>query len=49
VRWAMRKYKRLKGRRMRAWEFLAGVSAREPGLFTHWRLTQTNGRMVGAG
>lgn len=48
VRWAMRKYKRLKGRRMRAWEFLAGVFAREPKLFAHWRVVRTNDRMVGA-
>ena len=37
VRWAMRKYKRLKGRRMRAWAFLDGVFARQPELFAHWR------------
>jgi RNA-directed DNA polymerase len=48
VRWAMRQYKRLKGRRNRAWQFLADVCAREPELFAHWRLTLTNGRKVGA-
>lgn len=48
MRWAMRKYKRLKGRRMRAWEFLAGVCAREPKLFAHWRLVRVTDRMVGA-
>jgi RNA-directed DNA polymerase len=48
VRWAMRKYKRLKGRRMRAWEFLAGVFAREPKLFAHWRVVRATDRMVGA-
>jgi len=48
VRWAMRKYKRLKNRRMRAWEFLAGVFARDPGLFAHWRLVRASDRMVGA-
>jgi RNA-directed DNA polymerase len=48
VRWAMRKYKRLKGRRMRAWELLAGVCAREPKLFAHWRLVRVTDRMVGA-
>jgi RNA-directed DNA polymerase len=38
VRWAKRKYKRLKGsdRRARAW--LEGVRERSPGLFVHWRL-----------
>jgi RNA-directed DNA polymerase len=48
VRWAMQKFKRLKGRRERAWEFLADVCSREPELFAHWQLTQTYGRKVGA-
>jgi RNA-directed DNA polymerase len=48
VRWAMRKFKRLKGRRERAWEFLASVSSREPGLFAHWQLVRPSDRMVGA-
>lgn len=38
VRWAMGKYKRLRHRRGRAWQFLAEVARREPGLFAHWRL-----------
>ena len=37
VRWATQKYKRLRRHPMRAWSFLAGVAAREPGLFAHWR------------
>ena len=37
VRWAMRKYKRLRGRPTRAWRFLASVARREPGLFAHWQ------------
>jgi group II intron reverse transcriptase/maturase len=48
VRWAMQKFKRLRGRRERAWEFLAGVSSREPELFAHWRLVRPPDRMVGA-
>lgn len=49
VRWAMRKYKRLRRRRMRAWEFLERVAIREPKLFAHWRVvTHANDRMVGA-
>jgi RNA-directed DNA polymerase len=48
VRWAMRKYKRLKGHTMRAWEFLAGVFARQPKLFAHWRVVRATDRMVGA-
>jgi RNA-directed DNA polymerase len=48
VRWAMRKYKRLKRHPLRAWAFLEGVIAREPGLFSHWHVLHTNDRMVGA-
>jgi group II intron reverse transcriptase/maturase len=48
VRWAMRKYKRLKGHTMRAWEFLASVFAHEPKLFAHWRVVRADNRMVGA-
>jgi RNA-directed DNA polymerase len=48
VRWAMRKYKRLKGSRRRAWAFLANVFAREPQLFAHWRVLKANDRTVGA-
>ena len=48
VRWAMRKYKRLKGHYLRSWEFLAGVFARDPGLFAHWQLTRSYDRKVGA-
>ena len=48
VRWAMKKYKRLRGRRMRAWGFLGRVHTREPGLFAHWQAVRANGRTVGA-
>lgn len=48
VRWAMRKYKRLKRRHTQAWSFLTSVTTREPELFAHWHLMQTNDRMVGA-
>ena len=48
VRWAMRKYKRLHGRYMRAWKFLDGVATREPELFAHWRIVRPPDRMVGA-
>ena len=37
VRWAMRKYKRLRGRPRRAWRFLVTVAGREPALFAHWQ------------
>ena len=36
VRWAQRKYKRLRAHPQRAWRFLAAVAAREPTLFAHW-------------
>ena len=48
MRWATRKYKRLKRHRERAWEFLADVSTREPELFAHWQLVRPSDRMVGA-
>jgi hypothetical protein len=36
VRWARRKYKRLKRSDKRARMWLEGVRKREPGLFVHW-------------
>jgi len=48
VRWAMRKYKRLRGRPKRARKLLVDVFAREPELFAHWRLTHARDGMVGA-
>jgi RNA-directed DNA polymerase len=38
VRWARRKYKRLKHHDRHARQFVAAVARREPGLFAHWRL-----------
>jgi len=38
VRWAMRKYKRLRGHPTRTWRFLTAIAQREPGLFAHWTL-----------
>jgi RNA-directed DNA polymerase len=37
VRWAMRKYKRLRRHKTRAIRFIADVARRQPGLFAHWR------------
>jgi RNA-directed DNA polymerase len=37
-RWAMQKFKRLRGRSDRAWAFLNAVRKREPNLFAHWQL-----------
>ncbi|MCA1680734.1 MAG: hypothetical protein LC777_18200, partial [Actinobacteria bacterium] len=38
VRWAMRKYKRLRRSPARARRLLAGVARRQPDLFAHWRI-----------
>lgn len=38
VRWAMRKYKRLRRHRRRAEHWLGGLARREPGMFAHWFL-----------
>lgn len=43
VAWAMRKYKKLRGRKTRAVIFLIKVAKRDPGLFAHWKIG-----MVGA-
>lgn len=44
IRWAQRKYKRLRGHQMRAWDWLNRLQARQPGLFPHWHLADTVGR-----
>lgn len=36
VRWAMRKFKRLRGHKMRAISWLARVKQKRPALFAHW-------------
>ena len=38
VRWAMRKYKRLRKHPTRTWRLLAAIAAREPNLFAHWTM-----------
>lgn len=49
VRWAMQKFKRLRGRRVRAWRWLDAARLRQPKLFTHWHLlTSPARRTVGA-
>jgi RNA-directed DNA polymerase len=49
VRWAMHKFKRLRGRPVRAWGWLRAVRQRAPRLFAHWHLLPLNqGRPVGA-
>ena len=49
VRWATRKYKRLRGHKRRAAAWLRGIAHRQPLLFAHWRLLSVNGRTVRAG
>ena len=36
VRWAQRKYRRLRGHYLQAWDWLRRVKARQPRLFAHW-------------
>lgn len=48
VRWAQRKYKRLKGHRSRAWDWLRRLHSRQPALFPHWSLCGI-GWTIGAG
>jgi RNA-directed DNA polymerase len=49
VRWAMRKYKRLRRHQTRARRFLADVARRQPNLFAHWRLgVRPDGWTIGA-
>ena len=49
VRWAMQKFKRLRSKPWRAWEWLAKVRQHNPRLFAHWRLARlTDSRTVGA-
>ncbi len=49
IRWAMHKFKRLRGKTAKAWAWLNAVRQREPRLFAHWHLLPTTrGRSVGA-
>jgi len=49
VRWAKRKYKRLRGHTRRAKRWLARVARREPKLFAHWKIVRPDGWTMGAG
>ena len=44
VRWAQRKYKRLRTHKRRAWKWLWRIHAQQPSLFAHWALVSTVGR-----
>lgn len=50
IAWATQKYKRLRGRPDRAWDWLHTVRKREPTLFAHWTIStaRPNTRPVGA-
>ena len=37
IAWAMRKYRRLKGHKMRASRFIERIAKRHPPLFVHWQ------------
>ena len=50
VRWARRKYRRLRIHKRRAYQFLVDVARREPNLFAHWRFgLRPGGWVMGAG
>jgi RNA-directed DNA polymerase len=50
VRWAMQKFKRLRGQPTKAWAWLDAVRQHQPRLFAHWyMLPHTNHRPAGAG
>lgn len=44
VRWAQRKYKRLRAHKAQAWQWLWRVYARHPNLFAHWGAASPVGR-----
>jgi RNA-directed DNA polymerase len=49
VRWAMQKFKRLRGKAAKAWAWLDAVRQHQPRLFAHWYLLPpTRGGPVGA-
>ena len=48
IRWARRKFKRLRRRPKGAREWLARMRRANPTLFAHWRLWQGKGRTSGA-
>ena len=50
VRWAMQKFKRLRGRPTKAWAWLDAVRQHQPCRLAHWHmLPRTTSRPVGAG
>ena len=47
LRWAQRKYKRLRNHYKRTWDWLRAIKSRQPDLFAHWR-NGLNGGAIGA-
>jgi RNA-directed DNA polymerase len=43
VSWAMRKYKKLKGHKRRAWKFIQNIKAKAPTMFAHWKTGRATG------
>ncbi len=48
IRWARRKFKRLRRQTRGARDWLARIRGDHPALFAHWRLCHGNGRTSGA-
>src|SRR5690348_11835102 len=48
VRWARRKFRRLRGKPRGARDWLLRVIRTSPGLFAHWKLLYGSGRTLGA-
>ena len=49
VAWAMRKFKQLKGHKIRACRFLEEIAKRQPNLFVHWRKRMARRLLDGSG
>jgi hypothetical protein len=47
VRWIVQKYKRYRGRRMRAWKALGNAARAYPRLFAHWQIAAPGPRTTG--
>jgi RNA-directed DNA polymerase len=47
VRWIVQKYKRYRGRRMRAWKALGRAARAYPRLFAHWQIAHPGPRTTG--
>jgi group II intron reverse transcriptase/maturase len=43
IRWATKKYKKLRNRRRRAWQWLARIAQSQPTLCVHWRFVKPSG------